>query len=633
MATAARAIGLKHPTDVQRHCWPCCLLGRDTVGVAPTGSGKTLAFALPLVEALRKWPSPQPGAPLALVLVPTRELAQQVARATERALAVCGGRVVTLHGGEPHSAQRALLWSDLPPHVVVATPGRLLDLATPGGGGGSAGLGGGVAANPTASASAAAVSLSKVRCVVLDEADKLMLSSELHDQVTKIHGKTHVERQTLLFTATLAHGLQAAAADVVRRPLVVRVAVARQGVDGGGAAAAGGTQSVKAPGGSSGRKLEEWEDEEGEEGEEEGEEGELHAMDGASLSVPLCIRQDVSVCAEHKKPRRLMKLLEKIAKGGSEHAEHADGAEPPTAAAAAVKSLQADKAPTAGKPAGEAAGEADRRVLIFANKIKAVSFIASLLCRHGMRAAPLSSKLSQRERETTLKRFDEGSLRVLVATDVAARGVHIDGLRYVVNWDFGTNLEQYVHRIGRTGRQGRPGTAYSFFSRALRPLAPSAVRLLEAHGQKVDQYLVALADEVEAETRAAAQVGSGGGSCSAHAAAASSVGGTSAAAASDDDDDDDDDDDEQLGSSTVKQAAAAPGDSGGDSDDGEGGAQRWLAKKLVSPITGLAPAFGAGSLAAWAKLGKKAKKDADGEGRERPKKKRKKKASAEEDDE
>ena len=121
--------------------------------------------------------------------------------------------------------------------------------------------------------------------------------------------------------------------------------------------------------------------------------------------------------------------------------------------------------------------------------------MTTLLQRHGHEAEALSSRLSQPERDNLLARFRRGELCILVATDVAARGVHIEGLRQVVCWDFGTNLEQYVHRIGRTGRQGQPGTAHAFFTRALRPLAPAAIRLLEAHGQPIDQYLRDLANE------------------------------------------------------------------------------------------------------------------------------------------
>ena len=228
MAAALRASGLDAPTDVQRRVWPCCLLGRDTVGVAPTGSGKTLGYALPLAELLSSWEplrsaSPRSASPLALVLVPTRELCQQAARAMERALSSAAGgvRVLALHGGEARSAQRAALANATAPlHVVVATPGRLLDLAGAGSlssGGGDVsgagagnegiGMGGGSifsssttttgrGAPPMSNPSTAALDLTSVRYVVFDEADKLLTSADLAEQCCRLHALTHPQMPT-----------------------------------------------------------------------------------------------------------------------------------------------------------------------------------------------------------------------------------------------------------------------------------------------------------------------------------------------------------------------------------------------------------------------------------------------------
>ena len=672
MAAALRASGLDAPTDVQRRVWPCCLLGRDTVGVAPTGSGKTLGYALPLAELLSSWEpprsaSPRSASPLALVLVPTRELCQQAARAMERALSSAAGgvRVLALHGGEARSEQRAALANATAPlHVVVATPGRLLDLAGAGslssGGGDVSGVGAGNegigmgggsifsstttttgrGAPPMSNPSTAAVDLSSVRYVVFDEADKLLTSADLAEQCCRLHALTHPQRQTLLFTATLAVGLPGAAAPLVRQPLVVRASSGHAAAVGSApgaddsklsartaaAAAAGTAAAGTAAAGtaaSAARKLEEWEDDEGEEGEWE-EAGEAGDGLGADLEVPRCIRQEVSVCAEQKKPRRLMKLLQKLQGGdqGGEATRAVDGGQGAQGATGYSKGGGGGGDRSRGQQSGTgdgtdagaphaSSGGPDRRVLIFANKIKAVSFIATLLVRHGFAATHLSSRLSQHERERTLRHFAQGRIRILVATDVAARGVHIDGLRYVINWDFGTNLAQYVHRVGRTGRQGQPGTAYSFFSRQLRPLAPAAVALLEAHEQPVDQYLRALADEAaaeggqEAETAGADEANHPNGDVEARAAKSRAGGGGGKQAGRSDDDD--------------------------DSDAGDGSAQRWLAARLVSPITGIAPAFGAGALASWGKRKKDGQsedeeaEETELEGALRPAKKNKKK--------
>jgi ATP-dependent RNA helicase DDX5/DBP2 len=564
MAAAAHVLELKQATAVQRHCWPCCLLQHDTVGVAPTGSGKTLAFALPLVELRRHWPAPAAsGAPLALVLVPTRELAQQVSGVCRRVLTAdtssagvqeaSHGHVMALHGGDSRKAQIDALQGGPSPLVIVATPGRLLDLSTPAGGGG----GGGVSMG----AAAVGLELGCVRYVVLDEADKLLLSPDLAEQVQTILSRTHPDRQTCLFTATLGRGLPEVAATIVRGPpFVVHVD------------AAGSRAVPKMVHTHRGDRVD---NPEGEEDEHEDEEDHEHPPDqeqavpassAAALSVPLCIKQEVSLCAEHKKPRKLMRLLEKIA----------TAAKPASGAPSGVKSGDGDESK-------------DGRVLIFANKIKSVQFVTQLLQRHGVPAAGLSSQLSQRDREGALHRFMSGALPVLVSTDVAARGVHIENLRHVINWDFGTNLEQYVHRVGRTGRHGRPGTAHSFFSRTLRPLAPAAVALLRAHDQKVDQYLQALAEEVERELAT-----SGGGGTDVPGAD-EQQGAAEGDAHGDDGASSGDDGEVRMPSShAVGHGSDLYSDSDSGSDVDDHAAQRWLAGKLKSPITGMAPAFGHG---------------------------------------
>ena len=265
--------------------------------------------------------------------------------------------------------------------------------------------------------------------------------------------------------------------------------------------------------------------------------------------MPATIKQLVSICAEHKKPRKLLKLLD---------------------------SLLPEAAPSAAAAAAAAAPSAAARVLIFANKIKSVAFVTTLLQRHGIVAEALSSRLSQAERDGLLRRFRAGHLPVLVATDVAARGVHIDELKHVVCWDYGTNIEQYVHRIGRTGRNGRAGTAHAFFTRALRPLAPAALQLLEDHGQPIDQYLRALAEEATREATALSQPAAPTAAAAVAAAAAAAAPPAAVAAAP------------PPLMAPLKRKAMTSHDVHSESDDeaAEGPIPRWLAAKLVSPITG-----------------------------------------------
>jgi superfamily II DNA/RNA helicase len=433
-------------------------------------------------------------------------------------------------------------------------------------------------------------------------------------------------RQTLLFSATFPQPVHAAAQGLLRRPFLLRLGAAAASARGGGVE--GGLE------------------EEGEEGDE-GEEGEEGAgcESWRELSIPAQVAQHVVVAAEHKKPRKLLRLLESLGHGASP-------------AARAIASAAAAKP---GK-AAHVAKAAERRVLIFANKIKTAAFVAQLLAKHGVDAALLTSQLPQHAREAVLRRFAAAETPVLVATDVAARGLHIEGapvsvkvplalsqhqhpagrhptapeacpaclgrltpapptwareayppllkrgrggalvgcppspipppyarvgLRHVVCWDFGTNLPQYVHRVGRTGRQGQPGNAHAFFTRNLAPLLPDLLELLKAHGQPIDPHLQQLVDAP------AQPVGGGGGEA-------------------------------RDGDEGRKRPRPGRGDELGEeeSEDEEGAPQRWLVAKLVSPITGLAGTFRRDGLA-----GRKvaAARGGDGDDEERKRRKREKK--------
>jgi len=167
----------------------------------------------------------------------------------------------------------------------------------------------------------------------------------------------------------------------------------------------------------------------------------------------------VHVCAAHKKQRKLLKFLDQV------RAEE------------------------------KAKGVRQRAlVIIFCNKIQTLKSVASFLSKHNHYCAPLHSGIPQAKREQALNEFKAGRLQILVASDVAARGLHVKHLRYVVNFDFPSNLEQYCHRIGRTGRDGESGTAYSFFTRNLAALSKDLVQLLEKGSAKVDPNLRALAE-------------------------------------------------------------------------------------------------------------------------------------------
>ncbi|KAK9917623.1 hypothetical protein WJX75_006589 [Coccomyxa subellipsoidea] len=386
-----QAEGYLEPTQIQEMCWPECLKGRDVRAIAEPGSGKTLGYLLPALPWLLKRvqsskKEASSSGPGVLILVPTRELAQQVAACCRNLRRLFNLETACIFGGGDRGAQEEAIQKN--PHIVVATPGRLLDFVD-----------------------ASTLDISSVGYLVLDEADK-MLSLGLQSQLDRIRAfvlpeqpakKSKSKRpQVLLFTATMPAEVDETAQQWQREPVVLQVSAS-----------------------------------------------------GASISRTVV--QVVQVCAEHKKPKKLLKHLGQIK-------EASKGIRNPP------------------------------RVLVFANRIKTVRFLHTTISAAGFKAATLHGDRTQAEREEAMRLFRSGKVQILVATDVAARGLHIRGLPYIINYDFPSRLEPYIHRVGRTGRLASSGHAFSFFTRNLAPLARPLLILLQEHEQSVDPNLLVLAD-------------------------------------------------------------------------------------------------------------------------------------------
>ncbi|MGP3918707.1 DEAD/DEAH box helicase [Nonomuraea sp. 10N515B] len=325
-------LGYEEPTPIQCEAIPPLLEGRDLLGQAATGTGKTAAFALPV---LQRMPQAHDGEPVALVLVPTRELAIQVSEAFHRYGRNMGTRVLPIYGGAPIGRQLQALRRGV--DVVVATPGRALDHI-----------------------SRETLRLHGVQTVVLDEADE-MLDMGFADDIEAIFQATPEDRQTVLFSATVPPRITGIARRHLRDP--VRIEIARE---------------AAAPG-----------------------------------EAPL-VRQSAYVVARAHKPAALGRLLD---------------VEAPAAA------------------------------IVFCRTREEVDRLTETLNGRGYRAEGLHGGMDQEQRDRVMGRLRSGTAELLVATDVAARGLDIEQLSHVVNYDVPSAPESYVHRIGRVGRAGREGVA------------------------------------------------------------------------------------------------------------------------------------------------------------------------------
>jgi superfamily II DNA/RNA helicase len=359
---AIQQCGYTTPTPVQAEAIPKVLDGHDIIASANTGTGKTASFVLPALQLLtkRRLNKRQYGKPSVLILTPTRELANQVSQAIRNYGKNMRCYSTSLVGGMPYSPQLKSL--SRPIDIVVATPGRLLDMLE-----------------------RRRIDLSYLKMLVLDEADR-MLDMGFVDEVNQIADSTPEDRQTLLFTATWDNTLAKLAQSLLKEPERIQIET---------------------------------------EPTQENIEQRLHVVDDL----------------DHK-TRLLQHLLD---------------------------------------------DEKLTQAIIFSATKQGADVLAQELMDLGYAAAALHGDMKQGARNRTLMNLRRGKLRLLVATDVAARGLDVSSISHVINFDLPRFAEDYVHRIGRTGRAGAAGTAISF---ALPDELLHLERIERYTGQRVPQYVI-----------------------------------------------------------------------------------------------------------------------------------------------
>ena len=361
-----RAVAEKNyttPTPIQEKAIPFVLEGKDLLGCAQTGTGKTAAFALPILHRLQEtpWKGRERRPIRTLVLTPTRELASQIAESFGAYGRHTGLRHAIVFGGVSQHPQSQALKRGI--DILVATPGRLLDLMSQG-----------------------LVNLRTVETFVLDEADRMLDMGFIND-IRRIIDQLPGKRQTLFFSATMPGEIKGLADSILRDP--VRVAV-----------------------------------------------------------TPVATPAEAVAHQVH-----YVEKLEKIA---------------------LLKHLLD--------------GPSIKNALVFTRTKHGADKVTKQLERHNVRAEAIHGNKSQNAREKALGNFKLGRTRVLVATDIAARGLDIAALSHVINFDLPNESESYVHRIGRTGRAGASGIALSFCSYEERPFLAGIERLIRKHLPVAEGY-------------------------------------------------------------------------------------------------------------------------------------------------
>jgi ATP-dependent RNA helicase DDX5/DBP2 len=389
------------PTIIQSQGWPVAMHGRDMVGSAMTGSGKTLSFILPALEhiaaqqaalgedavspAMRRHGDVRSD-PIALILAPTRELAMQIHDEAQRYARGYNIRIACLYGGQGNRGTQAQQLRGRP-HLIVATPGRLMDFVGEG-----------------------LTTLRRTSFWVMDEADR-MLDMGFEPQIRAIGEQIRPERQVLMWSATWPKKIQALAAEFLKDPIRVRI------------------------------------------GSDE-------------LTVNKNVEQRFEICDPYSRFPRILDFIR-------------------------------------AQPIGT-------KILIFASTKSSTEWLGDELYREGIDTVVLHGDKAQTHRTRALEQFKSNNVSVLVATDVAARGLHVNDINVVINYEFPPDFENYIHRIGRTGRAGKSGLSISYISSKDFQHLQDIVQVLKEAGQPIpDEIRNALRDQERG--RSGNRGGGGGG--------------------------------------------------------------------------------------------------------------------------
>jgi len=330
VSAGVAAAGYTSPTPIQEQGIPPVMQGLDVMGLAQTGTGKTAAFALPILHRLMQG---ERGKVRALIVAPTRELAEQINEAINQLGKQTRLKSITIYGGVAVNPQIDKLKRGV--EIIVACPGRLLDHIGQG-----------------------TVNLSHLEVLVLDEADQMFDMGFLPD-IRKILKNVPEKRQTLLFSATMPDDIRRLASEILTKPVTIQV---------------------------------------------------------GSTAPPVTVSHAIYPVAQHLKTPLLLELL-----------QHTD----------------------------------TESVLVFTRTKHRAKRLGEQLEKAGYKAASLQGNLSQNRRQAALDGFRDGSYQILVATDIAARGIDVSQISHVVNYDIPDTPEAYIHRIGRTGRAARSGDAFT----------------------------------------------------------------------------------------------------------------------------------------------------------------------------